>query len=38
MAKAQDDWMNFIDISFLSEGFKESMKKMITDRFNRLEY
>ena len=38
MAKAQDDWMDFIDISFLSEGFKESMKKLITDRFNRLEY
>lgn len=38
MEIAKDAWIDFIGISFLSEGFKESMKKMITDRFNRLEY
>ncbi len=38
MENAKDAWMDFIEISFLSEGFKESMKKLITDRFNRLGY
>ena len=37
MARVTEDWMEFIDISFLSTGFKESMKKVITDRFNRLD-
>jgi len=38
MAKAKKDWMDFIDISFLNKGFKESMKMLISDRFNRLDY
>lgn len=38
MAKAQVDWMNFIDISFLNIEMKEMMKKLIADRVNRLAY
>ncbi|TSA25892.1 MAG: type II toxin-antitoxin system HipA family toxin [Bacteroidetes bacterium] len=38
MAKAKEDWMDFIDISFLNKGFKESMKMLISDRFDRLDY
>ena len=29
-------WMDFIELSFLSNDFKESYKKLITSRFNRL--
>ena len=38
MAKTKEEWMNFIDISFLTKEFKESMKMLISDRFNRLDY
>lgn len=36
MENARNAWMDFIDISFLSSEFKESLKKLIIDRFNRL--
>ena len=36
MLNAKDKWMEFIDISFLSKGFKESYKQLIRERFSRL--
>ena len=36
MDNANEVWMGFINISFLSEEFKRLMKQLITDRFNRL--
>jgi len=35
---AKEVWMDFVDISCLSEEFKRLMKQLITDRFNRLVY
>ena len=34
--KAKDDWMAFIDISFLNKEFKESLKDIIQERFSRI--
>jgi len=36
MAQAKAKWMEFIDISFLSDDFKEKYKLLIQERFNRL--
>jgi serine/threonine-protein kinase HipA len=36
MQKAKDNWMEFIDISFLSEEFKLLYKQLIQQRFTRL--
>lgn len=36
MEKAKDKWMEFIDLSFLSEDFKVLYKKLIEERFTRL--
>ena len=36
MTKAREDWMDFIDISFLNKEFKASMKLIVADRFTRL--
>lgn len=36
MEKAKEKWMEFIDISFLSDDFKEKYKQLISERFNRL--
>ena len=37
MTKAREAWMDFIDLSFLSKEFKESMKVILSDRFSRLD-
>jgi serine/threonine-protein kinase HipA len=36
MVKAKDKWMNMIDISFLSDDFKQKYKTLINDRFTRI--
>lgn len=36
MEKASSKWMDFIDISFLSDEFKEAYKALVKDRFLRL--
>jgi len=36
MVKAKGQWLDFIDISFLSTDFKTSYKNLIQDRFSRL--
>ena len=36
MEKAQLTWMEFIEISFLSEEYKTKYIQLINDRFNRL--
>ncbi len=36
MENAKDKWIEFIDISFLSDDFKESYKQLICERFLRL--
>jgi len=36
MEKAKDKWMEFIDLSFISEDFKVLYKKLIAERFARL--
>lgn len=36
MEKAKEKWMEFIDISFLSDDYKVMYKQIITDRFDRL--
>lgn len=36
MEKAKGKWMEFIDISFLSEDFKEKYKQLIQERFERI--
>ncbi len=36
MEKAKSKWMEQIDISFLSDEFKEQYKVIVKDRFNRL--
>lgn len=36
MEKAKEQWIEFIDISFLSDDFKESYKQLICERFSRL--
>lgn len=36
MEKSKDRWMEFIDISFLSNEFTSSYKNIIQDRFSRL--
>jgi len=38
MEKAKDKWMEFIDISFLSNDFKTLYKNLIEDRFSRLKF
>ena len=38
MEKAKDNWMEFIDISFLNTDFKSSYKNIILDRFSRLRF
>jgi serine/threonine-protein kinase HipA len=38
MARARKGWMEFIDISFVNNEFKESMKILISDRLKRLDY
>jgi serine/threonine-protein kinase HipA len=38
MEKAKNKWMDFIDISFLSDEFKQAYKELINDRFKRLGY
>jgi serine/threonine-protein kinase HipA len=37
MGKAQDEWMEFIDISFLSDDNRKAYKELIRSRFERLE-
>lgn len=37
MDKARANWMDFIDMSFLSNEYKISYKELIADRFRRLE-
>ncbi len=36
MEKAKAKWMELIDISFLSDEFKEQYKEIITERFDRI--
>jgi serine/threonine-protein kinase HipA len=36
MERAKDKWLEFIDISFLSNDFKEMYKRLIQERFNRI--
>ncbi len=36
MEKSQTKWLQFIDMSFLSDAFKEEFKTIVLDRFNRL--
>lgn len=36
MEKIKDEWMKFIDISFLSDDFKAAYKELIGKRFSRL--
>ena len=36
MEKAKSRWLNFIDISFLSDEFKQAYKELINTRFDRL--
>jgi serine/threonine-protein kinase HipA len=36
MEKMKDEWMEFIDISFLSDDFKAAYKELIGKRFSRL--
>jgi serine/threonine-protein kinase HipA len=36
MIKAKDGWMDFIGISFLSDGFKERLINIIEQRFQRI--
>lgn len=36
MEKAKGQWMDFIDISFISDDLKDIFKKLIQDRLNRL--
>jgi serine/threonine-protein kinase HipA len=36
MEQAKSQWIDFIDISFLSEEFKEMYKDLISERFNRI--
>lgn len=36
MEKAKNQWMGFIDISFLSDDFKVMYKDLISERFNRI--
>lgn len=36
MAKAKEDWMNFIDISFLIDDFKMRLSNIIEERFQRI--
>lgn len=38
MIKAKHLWLDFIDISFLHPAFKKKYKKIITERFTRLEF
>jgi serine/threonine-protein kinase HipA len=36
MERAKEKWMAFIDISFLSDDFKDKYKQLIQERFARL--
>lgn len=36
MKKAKDKWLKMIDISFLSNDYKERYKQLIQERFIRL--
>ncbi len=36
MERAKDKWMEFIDISFLTDDFKVMFKQLIEDRFTRI--
>ena len=36
MEKVQAKWMDFIDISFISNDFKGALKTLINKRFDRL--
>ncbi len=36
MEQAKDKWMEFIDISFLSDDFKEKYKHLIKERFTKI--
>ena len=36
MEQAKDKWIKFIDISFLSDDFKEQYKQLIQERFSRI--
>lgn len=36
MERAKDKWIEFIDISFLNDYFKEQYKQLIRERFNRI--
>lgn len=36
MEKAKEKWMEFIDISFLGNDYKQTYKQLITERFKRL--
>jgi serine/threonine-protein kinase HipA len=36
MDRAKDQWIKFIDISFLSDDFKEMYKRLIQERFDRI--
>jgi len=36
MEKARDKWMEFIDISFISDNFKEKYRRLILERMNRM--
>lgn len=36
MGRAKDKWMEFIDISFLNDDFKEIYKHLIKERFTRI--
>lgn len=36
MMNSQAAWMDFIGISFLSDEFKEQLRKIIVERFNRI--
>jgi len=36
MEKAKDKWMEMIDISFMSDDFKEKYRQLIQERFSRI--
>ena len=36
MEKAKSKWMDFIDISFISDDYKSALKSLINNRFEKL--
>jgi serine/threonine-protein kinase HipA len=38
MQRAKQQWMEFVDISFISDEFKEGYKALLQERFMRISY